>query len=260
MFESHLEPFTELITSITESLGSLSKKSASSIPNPVVAITPSLQSMEEHASVMASLLESLANHYDLCSLALKRAESHDAGISSQEGEPETEQDKANMLAVLEKDAGEVDDVVNEIKERLDEMEATGVLVEQTVQDIGNHYRAVLALLEKMHEGQNYLVTCTVQAKDFVQKQKDNQEVIAERLDELQRLTDHYVLFGDAYDALLVEVGRRIAVQRQKDAIIQEALAQIDMLNESTLHNTPYFLRIILIIRYRGLGRTRAVQV
>ncbi|KAF3906273.1 hypothetical protein ABW20_dc0102767 [Dactylellina cionopaga] len=180
---------------------------------------------------MASLLEALARHYDLCSLALKRAESNDAGVSSQEGEPETEEDKANMYAVLEKDAGEVDDVVNEIKERLDEMEATSVLVEQTVQDIGDYYSTVLSLLSQLHEGQSSLVNCTAQSKDFVMKQKDNQEIIAGRLDELQRLTDHYVLFGDAYDALLVEVGRRIAVQRQKDGIIQAALAKIDMLNE-----------------------------
>lgn len=238
IFESHLEPFTVLIASIAESLSSLSKKSA--IPDLVVAIRPSLESMEEHASVMASLLESLAKHYDLCSLALKRAESHDGGISSQEEDPETEEDKANMLAVLEKDAGEVDDVVNEIKERLDEMEATGILVEQTIQDIADHYRAVLALLGKMHEGQSSLVDCTIQSKEFVQKQNDNQKVIAERLDELQRLTDHYVLFGDAYDALLVEVGRRITVQRQKDAIIQEALTQIDMLNERDLNEREQF--------------------
>ncbi|KAK6341216.1 autophagy protein 17 [Orbilia brochopaga] len=236
-FESHLDPFGALLKSITESLHTLSKKAASSIPNPVVAISPSLQSMEEHASQMASLLESLATHYDLCSLALKRAESHDAG---QEDDPETEEDKANMLAVLEKDAGEVDDVVNEIKERLDEMEATSVLVEKTVRDIGDHYRCVLGLLSKMHDGQNLLVTCTVQSKEFVHRQRDNQEVIAERLDELQRLTDHYVLFGDAYDALLVEVGRRIAVQRQKDAIIHDALAKIDILNEGDLNEREQF--------------------
>ncbi|KAF3924899.1 hypothetical protein ABW21_db0206843 [Orbilia brochopaga] len=158
----------------------------------------------------------------------------------QEDDPETEEDKANMLAVLEKDAGEVDDVVNEIKERLDEMEATSVLVEKTVRDIGDHYRCVLGLLGKMRDGQNLLVTCTAQSKEFVYRQRDNQEVIAERLDELQRLTDHYVLFRDAYDALLVEVGRRMAVQRQKDAIIQDALARIDMLNEGDLNEREQF--------------------
>ncbi|EPS38238.1 hypothetical protein H072_7927 [Dactylellina haptotyla CBS 200.50] len=239
-FESHLEPFTQLIAFITESLGALSKKSAPAIPNPVVAITPSLQSMEDHASVMASLLESLARHYDLCSMALKRAESHDSGVSSQEGDLQTEEDKADMLAVLQRDAGEVDDVVTEIKERLDEMETTSVLVEQTVAHIGDHYRTMLSLLSKMHEGQSSLVNCTIQSKEFVQKQMDNQGVIAERLDELQRLTDHYVLFGEAYDALLVEVGRRIAVQRQKDSIIQEALAKIDMLNEGDLNEREQF--------------------
>ncbi|EWC46997.1 hypothetical protein DRE_03759 [Drechslerella stenobrocha 248] len=239
-FESHLEPFTTLIKSVTESLQKLAKSAASAIPNPVAAIAPSLRSMEDHASVMASLLESLARHFDLCSMALKQAESNDAGISSQDRSPEAEEDKADMLAVLEKDAGEVDDVVIEIKERLDEMEATSVLVEQTVRDIGDHYRSILGLLSIMHEGQNSLVNCTIQSKEFVQKQKDNQEVIAERLDELQRLTDHYVLFGDAYDALLVEVGRRIAVQRQKDAIIQDALAKIDMLNEGDLTEREQF--------------------
>ncbi|KAK6543883.1 autophagy protein 17 [Orbilia ellipsospora] len=196
--------------------------------------------MEEHASVMASLLESLARHYDLCSLALKQAESHDGGVSSEEGDLQTEEDKADMLAVLQRDAGEVDDVVNEIKERLDEMETTSVLVEQTVAQIGDHYRTMLSLLGSMHDGQSLLVNCTLQSKEFVQKQKDNQEVIAERLDELQRLTDHYVLFGEAYDALLVEVGRRIAVQRQKDTIIQEALAKIDMLNEGDLLEREQF--------------------
>ncbi|KAF3938275.1 hypothetical protein ABW19_dt0206649 [Dactylella cylindrospora] len=236
-FESHLEPFAELIDTATSSLEILSK---TVIPNPVDAITPSLQSMEEHAAVMASLLESLARHYDLCSLALKRAESNDGGVSSEGGEPVTEEDKADMLAVLERDAGEVDDVVIEIRERLEEMEATSTLVEQSVQRIGDQYRLVLSLLNKMHEGHSGLVNCTIQSKEFVQKQKDNQDIIAERLDELQRLTDHYVLFGEAYDALLVEVGRRIAVQRQKDAIIKHALENIESLNEADMNEREQF--------------------
>ena len=202
--------------------------------HPARSMALRLNLLEEHAAAMASLLESLVDHYDRCSLALKIAEPHDSSSATQEANDESVEDKANMLQVLEKDAAQVDDVVSEIKERLDEVEVVGIAVEKELHELYSLYRSILDILAQVQQSHCELVSCAQQSKDFVVRQRDNQETISERLYGLQQLSRHYTLFRESYDALLIEVNRRCDVQRQKNAVITDAMAKIDALNEGML--------------------------
>jgi autophagy-related protein 17 len=198
---------------------------------PTLAMIPSLQILEDHASAMASLLESLAQHYDRCSLALKRLELEDSNESEQPTYNDPKADRADMLLVLEKDAAQVDDVVTEIKERLEEMEPIGMDIKREVEDMEAAHRLVLALISDLHTNYSALGNCVTHSRTFANGQKEAQDMLHERLYGLEQLSKHYVFFREAYDALLIEVGRRIHMQRRKEIILADALGKIQAINE-----------------------------
>src|SRR5271170_4604534 len=99
-----------------------------------------LRTLETHAREMAQGLESLVKHFDLCVTAIKHTEGggdavarnvdtedlpEGVGVDDFEApaQPMTDEERVEMLEVLENDAAEVDDVVIELQDRSTEMEA-----------------------------------------------------------------------------------------------------------------------------------------
>ena len=104
---------------------------------PPLSIPQLFHSMESHASEMAALLQSLVSHYDLCVAALRHTEGGGAAAkqalqnehlskdttgveeslySAKTPAPMDEGERAALLNVLENDALEVVDVVDELKD------------------------------------------------------------------------------------------------------------------------------------------------
>ena len=129
--------------------------------------------MESHAAEMATLLQSLISHYDLCVSALKHTEG--GGEAAREAvqaadelaknaqgveeslyaataipDPMDAAERAEMLRVLENDAAEVEDVVGELRERGGEIEG---LYGQLSSRAGNSRKTMRGLrraVEGMH--------------------------------------------------------------------------------------------------------------
>lgn len=209
-------------------------------------------SLESHATEVADLLQSLVRHYDLCFTALKHTEGADEatiqihedlppGVSINHGSepratphPTSDEEKAEMLRVLDQDAEEVQDVVDEIRDRVSEMEAPlDRIVRQEVAQRSENDKImeVISLLGTGdHAKKRYLVATAL----FIGRWKEIKQRIEERLAEMNNLRDFFVGFLQAYDGLLVEVVRRRSVQGRIDRIIKESMSKVDtLLDEDT---------------------------
>ena len=123
-----------------------------------------LHGMDDHAREMATNLESLVSHFDLCVTAIKHVEGgNDAALRiaggdlpdgvdvTQETKPLSDDDKAHMMDVLEEDAGQVEDVVMEIKHHINAMEASNDRVEAYVQDLRGEHGDILRAVRLLEE-------------------------------------------------------------------------------------------------------------
>lgn len=222
-------------------------------------LLPSIfRALESHATEAADLLQSLVRHYDLCVTALKHTEGGGQVVASElglgagdegaeailqhnDGQPEapqpplTYEERVDMMAVLEKDAGEVEDVVNEIRERLLEMETQLSAMQEATESRRVHRAKLMEAARLVHtlvppvsasgEEENVTVGANVvvaAAAAFTAAWGEERERILQARTELQGLADFYEGFAAAYDDLLVEVSRRSEAQRKMEKVAREA--------------------------------------
>jgi autophagy-related protein 17 len=208
--------------------------------------------LETRATETAVSLEGLVKHYDLCVTALKHTEgggeaisqASDGGQSQQasalaglgvdfgkldDGPPQpiSEEERTNMLAVLVKDAGEVDDVVSEIKDGLAEMEDQLVEIVsyvQTLRDASSRLKTALELLKQVAANiPSYIIACA----EFQGAWEEEKAILNEKMEGLEGLRDFYAGFADAYDDLIVEVQRRKRAKREMEKVIEGTMAELE---------------------------------
>lgn len=242
------------------------KKTLSDIPSPPahnngdeahMPITDRLDTLFDHSSIMAQLLASLNNHFDMCVTAIRTTEgaaalarrkaaevtqsqgdgSADAVsisgvIAEQESnvpdlEPKTAKDRAEMLKVVVQDAGEVDDVVQEIHDHLTEMEQHYiVLLEETTQT-RKSYMGILEAYATLGEIGDRLGDYLVSGEDFKQRWELEKDNVFDKLQEMRQLREFYDRYAGAYDSLILEVERRKAVDEKVRTIFRKAQESVD---------------------------------
>lgn len=197
------------------------------------SLQPHIHALEEQAEAMAQLLESLTQHYDRCCEALKQSEpttnhNQEGGMMAESMSPE---EKQLMYAVLERDAREVDSVVAELRERLGDMEAIQSHVARQIDDLvmlRQDTHTTFALFERF---QANLAMYVDRMREFETQQDSYARGMGERLDELWRLAEFYEGFMGAYDAMIVEVGRRKGVSARMEAILRDTMKRLQMLHD-----------------------------
>ncbi|MCJ1364949.1 autophagy protein 17 [Acarospora aff. strigata] len=216
-----------------------------------------LHSLESHAKEVAELLESLVRHNELCVTAVKHTEGGGAAVEelthdlprgldigkSNDGltlQPVSHEEYQEMMVVLEKDANEVDEVVMEIRDRVTEMES--------------HYEQIIAYNNKLNSGfdgtkvafhllekvGSSLPGYIAHSRDFVTQLDQERSKINDRKAELEGLGDFYQGFLRAYDELIVEVGRRRAVQLKIERVVQDAVTKTKRLYEEDMAEREAF--------------------
>ncbi len=214
----------------------------------VTALPAHLRDLEDHATEMADLLQALVRHYDLCVSALKHTEGGGEAVAqATEGDadaaadvpvanpaadgapPMSDEERAEMLAVLDKDAAEVEDVVTEIKERGAEMEAVVESVAAHRAQVREEHAGLLSILRQLSKAAKDIRVYVSAAVDFLGQWESEKGKIRDNLEELEGLRDFYEGFLGAYDGLIVEIGRRRNVQSRMRRILQDAMTKIDKL-------------------------------
>lgn len=233
-----LSAFDNDLTALNTSVSNLPDPSTN-YSNSSEPIHPYLQALEEHAAAMAGLLESLTQHFDRCSEALKHSEApsthnQETGIT----DSMLLEEKADLYAVLERDAREVDDVVAELKERLGEMESISSYVVKHVEDLHMLLNGAHVSFSLFEEFQNNLVAYVERTREFEKQQDGYSRAMEEKLDELWQLSEFYEGFMGAYDAMVIEVGRRKGVAARMEAILKDAMKKLQGLYEGRFFFCP----------------------
>ena len=208
-----------------------------------------LETMEDHAKEMADNLESLVKHFDLCVSAIKHTEGGgDAaqriagdlpeGVAIGEDivhaapEPISEEERKEMLEVIEKDADQVDEVVIEIRTRIAEMESQYELLVEHTDTCNQEHKNTISAFNLLEDIGQRLPAFIAQSQVYLMRWDEERTRIYERMEELEGVREFYDGFLTAYDNLLIEIGRRKALEIKVEKVIQEALNKIGRLYEN----------------------------
>jgi autophagy-related protein 17 len=247
---------------------------------PPPSIPQLFRHMEEHATEMASLLENLVNHYDLCVTALKHTEGGGeaarAAIQQQSAEdlkptstpgsedslyhtttaaatPLSPAERTEMLAVLTKDAAEVDDVVTEIRDRATEVADLSALLSATVRRSRQHRACLAEILAHLR-----LLRATIPARlDAAARFRDHWTAVRAdmraKTGELEGLAVFYERFAAGYGKLLREVERRQASEAAQRRIAEKARKELGKLFEADRRARAEFMEDVGVFLPRDLG-------
>jgi autophagy-related protein 17 len=209
---------------------------------------------------MAELLASLTKHFDLCVTAVRTTEGgaalarrKAAEASQSQGEnnsvsisgviaeqeshmaeldPVTPEERLEMLQVVVQDASEVPDVVQEINERLNNMEEEYFhLIEQTDQ-IKATYTTTLDAFRVLEDIGTRFRSYVAAETEFRERWVAEHETIHVKMDEMEELRLFYESYASSYDGLLLEVERRRAQEERVLSIWRKAKDSVDKIIEA----------------------------
>ncbi|CAL5868066.1 uncharacterized protein PFLUO_LOCUS2289 [Penicillium psychrofluorescens] len=215
-----------------------------------------LQALETHAQEMASLLESLVRHFDLCVTAVKHTDGGGAAAQSITGDipagagampnieeeihanlnapldPLTGSEYQEMVSVLMKDAVEAEDVVVEIQDRISEMESTFEQILSQRDALQSVSRATAEVYRHLSTlASTRLPRYISQAHNFTRVWHEEYDRINNGLAELSDLHALYSGFLNAYDSLILEVARRKHIRHRVEKVLRETSHKLDQLYE-----------------------------
>ena len=203
-----------------------------------------LQEMDEHASEMAVNLESLVSHFDMCVTAIRHVEGvgeaaseivvdlpDGVDIGKQDALPMSDEEKGHMMEVLQEDASQVEEVVLEIRHHITAMEVLNDSVTEYMLSQEKKHADVLTAFHSLETIGHDLPTYVIKNQAFLNQWDEEKVNVNEKLEELEGLRDFYDGFLRAYDNLIIEIGRRKAMEMRVDKLVEEASARIDKLYE-----------------------------
>ena len=216
-----------------------------------------LTDMEERAKDMAVDLESLVGHFDLCVKAIRHTEGGDdvavriagdlpdgvdLGQNPQETmtEPISDEEKTDMMKVLQEDASQVNEVVIEIKSRIDDIELMHQQVDSHLETLvkdSENANSAFKLLESIGQKLPGHIT---RNQAFLTRWVGEKSRIEDRLEELEDAKGFYDGFVKAYDGLIIEVGRRKRIEADRNAVIADAMAKLEQLHEEDVEDRDRF--------------------
>ena len=223
-----------------------------------------LQALETHAQEMASLLDSLVSHFDLCVNAIRHTEGGYAavrnaasnqppgaepisvsGVMSTSQQPTDEkplsdEERREMLGVLETDANQVEDVVVELRERLNEMESRYEVITDHVGSLSTMYYTTISAFNILESISANLPGYLMAASDFKLQWEDTKVAIQEQLEELEAMRIFYENYHASYDGLILEVHRRKQNEEKVKALLKKTMEQIEKIREADIREREAF--------------------
>ena len=216
-----------------------------------------LHEMEDRAREMATSLESLVSHYDLCVTAIKQTEGGGDAASKIAGdlpegvdigqdaggappEPMDDDQRVEMMRVLEEDAGQVEDVVMEIKGYIAKMETLHSRVEMHTDHVASEHANTTAAFRMLEDLGQKLPGHITRTQMFLMHWEEDKAALDDRLEELEELTKLCDGFLRAYDNLLIEIGRRKGQELEVEQVVREARARLDKQYEDEVEEREIF--------------------
>ncbi|KAK3117964.1 autophagy protein 17 [Teratosphaeriaceae sp. CCFEE 6253] len=221
---------------------------------PAPTITQLFRGMEGHAAEMATLLQSLISHYDLCVNALKHTDGggEAAKLAMQKvdaltlragppgteeeslyqktaPEPITEAERTEMLRVLVGDAGQVEEVRAEMSDHAEGMETQYEQLTRHALEARAGHKALRSVLEQLHGIKAALPAHVNASRVFQDTWQGIHSTIAGRTEELAGLRMDFDEFLASYASLLREVERRRGAEVTMRKLALKAQKELDKL-------------------------------
>ncbi|TVY34410.1 Autophagy-related protein [Lachnellula occidentalis] len=221
-----------------------------------------LQTLESHAQEMASLLDSLVRHFDLCVNAIRHTEGGYAAVrkaassqppgsdpvsvsgvintESAPDEPISPDERRQMLDVLEHDASQVDDVVEELREFLAEMEGKHDAILEHVAALTTAYTDTTNAYHVLEGVGARLSGYIIASQEFRLRWDETKAQIQDQLSELESMRLFYENYFSSYDSLILEVYRRKECEEKVKGIVDRAMEQMGRLYEADMKEREGF--------------------
>lgn len=248
--EEDLQSINEILNNRVSISGTQSESELQQPTN----ISTILSLLETHAREMATGLESLVSHFDLCVTAIKHTEGGgeavvqtihpvsaddlpDAvGMGMDElrapAQPMNDEERREMLQVLENDAAEVDEVVMELQDRNTEMEALLERISSWRERQEQGYADVVTALRLLEKISGRLSSYVAETARHANRWNEEKAKIEDGIGGMEELCDTYSNFLHAYDGLIVEAARRRTVRKQMERVVQEAHEKLEAMYEA----------------------------
>jgi len=146
-------------------------------------------------------------------------------------QPMNEEERLEMLQVLENDAAEVDEVVMEIQDRNAEMEAHLEKVSRWRERQQNAYADVNTAFRLLEKISGRLSGYVAETARYANRWNEEKAKIEDGIGGMEELCSYYANFLHAYDGLIMEVDRRRTAKKQMERVVASAHAQLDQLYE-----------------------------
>ena len=256
--DTNIETFDDSLKSISEQLTISPEASAG--PNkptiydePPATIEQLFRGMEDHATEMASSLQNLVQHYDLCVTALKHTEGggeaakqaidmaelakgtlggEESLYGKTAAEPISDEERFEMLRIIDKDSFEVEDVMAEIRDRASEMESHYQELSRHVSNGRLRNKTLRHVLKLMHEIRAAIPGHLSAASHFREIWTGINGEILTKTQELADLSIFYEQFLSGYGKLLKEVERRKASEAQMRKVAERARRDLEKLYDA----------------------------
>ena len=216
-----------------------------------------LRLLERNAHDMAQSLESLVQHFDSCVNAIKHTEGAGAAVVKNfttddlpEGvdvetfqgptESMSEEERTEMVRVLQTDAAQVDDVVVEIQDRAADMDNRLDRILSWRDSCEAAYRDISAAFKSLEKVGDRLPLHLTEISQFSSHWAEEKHKIEDCIAGMEELCEMYENFLNAYDGMIVESARRKTVRKRMEKIVQEAQKQLDQLYQDDLSEREHF--------------------
>jgi autophagy-related protein 17 len=154
--------------------------------------------------------------------------------------PLSEEERREMLSVLETDAAQVEDVVAELREHLSEMETKHDAILAHVSNLAETYDSTAAAFNALQSLSAQLPTYLMAASDFRLHWEDTKSQIREQLQEMESMRLFYENYHASYDSLIMEVYRRRQSEEKVKLIMRKAIEQIEKVVEADMKEREAF--------------------
>jgi len=195
---------------------------------------------------MASLLESLVSHFDMCATAIKHTEggltavrdytNENVNVPSLSGvigspsnslnlNPISDVERLEMLQIIRNDAAEVDDVVQD-----------------HLSHLSHTHKSISAAFSLLTSVGAKLPSYIQASQLFMQKWTSYANQLSTQMEELDAMRVFYEGYLSSYDGLILEVERRRAMEEKMKAVLRKAMESVGKLWETDRKERDSFRR------------------
>ena len=217
-----------------------------------------LHEMEDLAKSMARDLEGLVSHFDMCVMAIRHTEGGGDAVAritndlpegvdvgpdtARPPEPIDDEQRKELIGVIENDAGHLEDIMRDVRDNLVEMESLHERVIIHTEQLVKGHEVTIGAFKFLEAIGQKLPGYITRSEVFLLRWDSEKAKIDEQLEELEGLSQIYNGFLRAYDNLLIEVGRRKAMEQKMEKEVQAARTRLEKLYADDVQEREAFKR------------------